>query len=333
MSVNRNHARNAVDAVITWVDGYDEAHRKKLADYLRQHGMARPETAASTRYNQHDEITYCVRSILKFAPWIRNIYIVTDGQKPPVIDDLHSTPGADKIKLVDHQHIFRGYESYLPTFNSLTIASMLWRIEELADRFICFCDDFSIIRPVSPDDFFRGNKTVLRGQWKTHYEQYWYRKWVNALGKYRFWPARPSVPNDHRHVQENAARMVGYDRRLFYVPHVPFPLKKETLARYFEENPEYLTDNIAHPFRSREQFEIITLAHHLEIIQKQAIIDNHYFEVTVNPAHHPFAKITKKLSLAARNDCVKFVCVQSIDEATPETRTYLLNWLDERIKA
>jgi len=319
---------NNVDAVITWVDGYDEAHRQKLAHYVKQKGIVRTESAAPTRYNQHNEIEHCVRSILTFAPWIRTLYIVTDGQKPPIIDALQSTPYADKVKLIDHSHIFRDYENYLPTFNSLTIASLLWRIEGLADQFLCFCDDFSLIRPVAKEDFFRGDQVVLRGDWKTHHDHYWHRKIMDFLP----FSINRKTSSDHRHVQENAARLVGYHRRLFYVPHVPFPLKKQTLAHYFSENPQCLLDNIAHPFRHRDQFEIITLAHHLEIAKNKAIIDKQYTEVTVNPAHHSQAKIEKKLAHASNNENIKFFCMQSIDEATPALRVQLINWLDNRIK-
>lgn len=324
--------KQEVDAVITWVDGYDEAHRQKLADYLKNRGMVRTESSAPTRYNQHDEIASCVCSILKFAPWIRNIYIVTDGQKPPIVDLLQTTPYGNKIRLIDHSQIFSGYETYLPTFNSLTIASMLWRIDGMANQFICFCDDFSIIRPVQYDDFFRGDKMVLRGEWKTHYEQYWHRKWLRTMQKFLPFPIKMAEVNDHRHVQENAARLTGFDQRLFYVPHVPFPLKRETLAQHFDKNPQHLIDNISHPFRSREQFEIITLAHHLEIAQKKAVFDNQYTEVTINPAHHSQAKIEKKLAQATHNEHVKFFCMQSIDEATPAFRDYLLNWLEQRTR-
>lgn len=326
-----NKKNQTIDAVITWVDGYDESHRQKLANYLEKHGMARLESAAPTRYNQHNEITFCVQSILKFAPWIRYIYIVTDGQKPAVFDKLQTSPYAQRVKLIDHTHLFRGYETFLPTFNSLTIATMLWRIEGLSEQFICFCDDFSIIRPVSPEDFFRDGKVVLRGEWKMHYERYWYRKWMRKTARYLPFSIKLADSSDHRHVQENAAKMVGYDQQLFYVPHVPFPLKKQTLANHFEKNPQHLLDNIAHPFRSREQFEIITLAHHLEHQQNQAIIDNHYTEVTINPAHHPRKKIEKKLSRAYENENVKFLCMQSIDEASPELRDYLVEWLNQRI--
>jgi len=47
-----------------------------------------------------------------------------------------------------------GGHEQLPTFNSLAIETMLWRIEGLADRFLYFNDDMMPVGPVKPADFF-----------------------------------------------------------------------------------------------------------------------------------------------------------------------------------
>ncbi|MCK7538205.1 MAG: hypothetical protein MZV63_48265 [Marinilabiliales bacterium] len=50
--------------------------------------------------------------------------MVTDDQDPGLHDD-GAAPGSRKrkiaLKIVDHRVIFRGYEQYLPTFNSSSI--------------------------------------------------------------------------------------------------------------------------------------------------------------------------------------------------------------------
>src|SRR5437868_13546377 len=78
---------------------------------------------------------------------------------------IAQTPFADKIKLVDHKDIFVGNEHCLPTFNTRSITSLLWKIPDLADQFIFLNDDFIVVRPVQPEDFFRESKMVLRGSW------------------------------------------------------------------------------------------------------------------------------------------------------------------------
>ena len=60
-----------------------------------------------------------------YAPWIRKIFIITNGQKPSWIKLDHP-----KISIVPHAEIFQK-ESDLPTFNSMAIEVHLHRINGL----------------------------------------------------------------------------------------------------------------------------------------------------------------------------------------------------------
>eukprot|EP00505_MAST-04D_sp_SCG-Rhode-Island_P006023 Stramenopile-MAST_4_protein_6023 len=37
---------------------------------------------SSNRYRDNQELKYSFRSLFKYAPWVRNIYLVTSGQVP-----------------------------------------------------------------------------------------------------------------------------------------------------------------------------------------------------------------------------------------------------------
>jgi hypothetical protein len=94
-----------------------------------------------------------------------------DGYQVPAAIDRRRAE-LDNIRIVDHREIFRGYERLLPTFNSLAIESMLWRIEGLADRFLYFNDDMMLVASVEPTDFFSiDGKVKLRGSWRNWTEQ------------------------------------------------------------------------------------------------------------------------------------------------------------------
>ena len=160
-------AEDAIDVVVAWVDGSDRKHRRKRDRYLADPGAnGQPERVASKdrRFSDNDEIRFCLRSIRNYAPWVRTIWLVTDNQIPASIDRRNAE--RDGIRIVDHREIFRGYQQLLPTFNSLAIESMLWRIEGLADRFLYFNDDMMLVGPVKPTDFFSDEgKVNLRGRW------------------------------------------------------------------------------------------------------------------------------------------------------------------------
>src|SRR5829696_6591355 len=140
---------DAIDVVIAWVDGADRKHRARRKRYLADPGGdAKPKRAAhiEQRFSDNDEIRFCLRSIHNYAPWVRTIWLVTDNQVPAAIHRRRAS--RHNVHIVDHREIFRGYEQFLPTFNSLAIETMLWRIEGLADRFLYFNDDMMLVGPV-----------------------------------------------------------------------------------------------------------------------------------------------------------------------------------------
>ena len=65
-----------IDAVITWVDGSEPNYKLKLEENLKN------KRIINRQYTQANEIVFCVASIIKFAPFVRKIFIVTDKQKP-----------------------------------------------------------------------------------------------------------------------------------------------------------------------------------------------------------------------------------------------------------
>ncbi len=141
-----------IDAVITWVDGADPAHRAKMAEYLPKSGATRG--ADPTRFASVDEIIYCVLSIMKYAPYFNKIYIVTDAQTPPVFEAvMREFPDQlKKIIIIDHTRIFYSFEKYLPIFNSISIETALHRIPGLNEHFVYFNDDVFLIRPTLFED-------------------------------------------------------------------------------------------------------------------------------------------------------------------------------------
>ncbi|MFG3259853.1 stealth conserved region 3 domain-containing protein [Streptomyces sp. NPDC048172] len=138
-----------VDAVYTWVDGSDPAWRERRA---RAGGGAYHEEAANpARYASHDELRYSLRSLRFYAPWIRDVYLVTDEQVPPWLDA--TAPG---LRVVSHKEIFTDPDA-LPTFNSHAIESQLHHIEGLSEHFLYLNDDVFLGRLTTARDFFLGN--------------------------------------------------------------------------------------------------------------------------------------------------------------------------------
>ncbi len=123
--------------MITWVDDSDSEWIIKKDHYLEKDGNLNDVSKASSRFANHDELKYCLRSIYKYAPWINHIFIVTDNQVPEWLNENHS-----KISIIDHKEIIK--KKYLPVFNSLAIENSLHKIPKLSEYYLYFNDDFFI---------------------------------------------------------------------------------------------------------------------------------------------------------------------------------------------
>lgn len=65
-----------VDVVFTWVNGTDPQHIALLGRYVKN-----PQSLGIL-FRDYGMLRFGVRSIEKFVPWVRNIYIYTNGQVP-----------------------------------------------------------------------------------------------------------------------------------------------------------------------------------------------------------------------------------------------------------
>lgn len=319
-----------VDIVITWVDGADPAHQKKRQHALEIQAISEQEAIAPTRFNQVGEIDFCLQSIFKFAPWFRKIYIITDNQIPTILDKLKNTSLGERISIVDHSVIYQGYEHYLPTFNSLSIEAMMWRIPDLSEHFIYFNDDCMLLRPVSIEDFFLNNKLVLRGHWKTQVNNQWAYVFPRFLS--HLMPFLDRKIPQFRCQQENSAQLMGFKRQFFHLPHAPFPLKKSLFQKLYEQNVNFLTQQIDHKVRHAHQhIPVSLLVHQLLQSKRGYVIDSCKTSTMIHASAHSFHKIKNRLNKAQKLNHVTFLCVQSLDEGIPEVSAYIIRWLKQHL--
>nr|XP_057919911.1 N-acetylglucosamine-1-phosphotransferase subunits alpha/beta-like isoform X2 [Doryrhamphus excisus] len=102
----------------------------------------------ANRFEDNDALRHSLRSVEKFAPWVRHIFVVTNGQIPFWLD--LSNP---RLSIVTHKEIFLNH-SHLPTFSSGAIESHLHRIPGISQKFIYLNDDIMLGKDVWLDDFY-----------------------------------------------------------------------------------------------------------------------------------------------------------------------------------
>lgn len=319
----------SIDAVIAWVDGQDPKHFQKRTKRQKELNLPISENLSSTRYESNYEINYCVLSILKYAPYINNIFIVTDQQTPKIFEDCERNyPGSsERITIIDHKELF---PDYLPNFNSLSIATTLSNIPGLSDRYIYFNDDVFLIKPTQEEDFFVGDRPVLRGAWKVNssYRNSWnFLKKLTQIGRIKNYQPRVSF----HLTQWTAAKLAGFKLRFWSNSHTPHPLNKKVLNSYFKDHPNIFQENIKHPFRVSTQFSAIALNNHLE----KKVYQNKY-SAPIQAAYIKFRPekdyIRHKINdLSSEESTDLFLCVQNLDAMPQEDRNLLFSTLDNLI--
>jgi len=319
-----------IDVVIAWVDGNDPLLTEKRNKYLNLENKSSRHTGShSTFFASSNEIRYCVLSIMKYAPFIRNIFIVTDGQDPDLYDDIktHFPEKLNSVRVVDHTEIFEGFEKYLPTFNSISIANMIWRIKGLSDNFVYFNDDVFLIRMVTEETWFVNNRPVLRGNWRLP------PVWKNMIDRIKKTISKylSGKPEYHPKLsfyqrQWKTAQMLGMRYRYFFHCHTPHPLNRKRIEKFFSENEALLEKNISYRFRNADQFLMGALAYHLEILSGNKLFSKR------NLAYlHPYysdKRLNKKIRKCENDQRIKFGCVQSLEMVGAEQQKKIFRWMD-----
>lgn len=329
-NVDPSTGESPVDAVITWVDGEDPAHVNRRMAYMdRSETLEQPPIptgATLTRFIDNGELDFCIRSIRLFAPWIRTIYLVTDNQCPP-----HLTEEKRKefnIRLIDHKEIFRGYEWALPTFNSRTIESVVWRIDGLSEQFLYFNDDIFLARPIQRTELFRGDQAVLRGYWNRIGSygplRLQYNRLISRFTKSLFGITRSM----HHLLQMRSAELAGLEGRYFRFPHLPRPLRRSTLEQFFDMNPEVLEKNIVHRFRNHDQFSSVFLGSYLDILQDRAVLQQPTDYTMINGEVDPALLIRRKIQSVESGD-VNFLTLQGVERIRERVRIELYSRLQD----
>ncbi|MBF2718720.1 Stealth CR1 domain-containing protein [Psychrobacter sp. NG254] len=298
-----------LDVVIAWVDGTDPILKQKREQYKSGKTVA-SDAVTATRFASDDEIYYNIASIIKYVPFVRHIYIVTDQQQPEFIDEFanQNICSADTIRVVDHKDIFSGYEQFLPTFNTRSIETMIWNIKGLSDYFIYMNDDFFFNQPVVIDDFLDAEKLMIHGHWRKNAA-------LNAklnFRKSRFKLFGTPIQPRHTIAQMLSAKILGMDQ-FFEIHHYPHIVDKTILKDHLLAHPQLLTEQIKYKFRDVAQVNPITLMNHLKIQKDEAHLKP---ETSINYLKNKDS--VENFVLDLEDKTIKYGCIQSLDLLEPD---------------
>ena len=132
-----------IDVVINYID-------------LNDPNLIRNNLTRIAKDKEHDELKYCIRSILKNIPWIRKIFILMPNEKVRFLKNYSEIK--EKIIYVHDKDIL-GHESA----NIHAFQYRIWKLKEfgLSENFISMDDDFFIGKPIKKSDFFYVENNIV----------------------------------------------------------------------------------------------------------------------------------------------------------------------------
>ncbi len=298
-----------IDVVYTWVDDADPAWRETRDRALAAESgeVYHPSATDDARFRSQDELRYSLRSLAMYAPWVRHVYLVTNGQVPSWLRRDH--PG---LTVVPHSAIFDD-PADLPTFNSNAIISQLHHIAGLSEHYLFLNDDVFLGDRVEPSDFFTPNG----------FARVFPSNARRAFGR--------ATPDDetHQNLTRNIRTLleqefgVTVSRAILHTPHPQLrSLHDELEARFATAYRQ----TVSHRFR-----------HHSDVVGDQM---HHYYAQIVGrgvPSRIRYSYIqlnhdavARLKELATKRDRQTF-CLNDVPRETdkPIPSGYVRNWLEE----
>ena len=299
LSLDQNLARLSihdvpfvVDAVYLWVDGSDPKWLKKKRKFSAE---ADSHGTSDSRFTSRNELYFSIATLLKNAPWINRIWLVTDGQTPD-LGDL-----ADRVTLVDHKKFIP--KEFLPTFNSHVITSHLHRIKGLAENFLYLNDDILFGRPLTPSAWFDSHGRCLIRYTRTTLPGFSVRG-VDVIHEARQRTVRSAID-------------AGLQISMRSIQHGPHPMRKSTMEQMWNRFGDELTATSRNRFRTQADLVPEWLHNFLAYSSGDAVIGGKltYSYIVLN-AKSSLAKI---VYLALRRP-PSVVCLNDVSEIAESDR-------------
>lgn len=257
-----------IDFVVTWVDGEDPAwvREKRRYEGTRSSIQVKEENS-DCRYRNDGLLRYWFRSVEKYAPWVNKIHFVSCGQKPEWLNENHP-----QLNIVSHSDYIPS--EYLPTFCSRTIELNFHRIKGLSEHFVLFNDDEYLLRPVSPDFYFKKGNPVLDTDLK--YPKMGYSNFSRTVFNdyclindsfnikksiWSNWGKWFSVSSlgIKRAGNNFMSFLVNKTLPFFQYGHIPLPHLKSSFNEVWDQWPDILDTTCMHKFRADDQVNQVLL--------------------------------------------------------------------------
>lgn len=270
-----------IDLVFTWVNADDEEWQKLYATYAP---AKKSDATSRARFHNRNELLYSLRSWDQYAPFIRNVFIVSNC-RPPQWIDLDNK----RMQWVPHEAILPA--SALPTFSSHAIEACLHKIPGLAKHFIYSNDDCFLTRTSTAGDFFYPN-----GIAKVRLEPYGQ---VNGTPD----ASHPDYLNGARNAKALVENAFGLSPTQLTV-HAPSALRRDVLEELERKFGDHIKVTVQNKFRAPQDVAVASFFHaHYALLAGKAVPDE--TTVWLVKENHNFQKKIARLKTLKRRSSRK----------------------------
>lgn len=286
-----------VDYVIPYVDCSDINWLLTYKDYVS--GPCGWSNNA-TRFRDWETLRYQLRSIERYMPWIRNIYIVMSISESQIPQWLNTQN--ERIHIVwDWEIVPR---EYLPVFNSNVIDLYISRIDGLSEHYLYACDDYIVMRNLQPEDFFSDNGIKL------------------YVDKYKFndWTYSRTIINSNQLICPQYIVKTDDYYLLPYCQHAIVPHLKSENQKILEKYQKEIENSLS---RFRESKNLTWLIYPLSLMMKGQL-EKGYIKTKLNALYNESSVINTDFS-----DCDVIVLNDEFCGDFEKAKAMLINRLEE----
>lgn len=287
----------SVDYVIPYVDCSDINWLLTYKDYVS--GPCGWSNNA-TRFRDWETLRYQLRSIERYMPWIRNIYIVMSISESQIPQWLNTQN--ERIHIVwDWEIVPR---EYLPVFNSNVIDLYISRIDGLSEHYLYACDDYIVMRNLQPEDFFSDNGIKL------------------DVDKYQFndWTYSRTIINSNQLICPQYIVKTDDYYLLPYCQHAIVPHLKSENQKILEKYQKEIENSLS---RFRESKNLTWLIYPLSLMMKGQL-EKGYIKTKLNALYNESSVINTDFS-----DCDVIVLNDEFCGDFEKAKAMLINRLEE----
>lgn len=307
----------SIDAVYTWVnfldpkwrDAYDRFGALEAAKRVKRD----PANAGAIRHADNGELRYSLRSLERYAPFVRRIHLVIDGSPPEWLDT-----SASDVSVLSHREIFPdGFP--LPVFSSDLIEAFLWRIPGLSEQYVYFNDDMLLASECTPGDFFDAQgRSVVRaipdliyaplGPVDSVYNQM-LRNTERAIRRRLSPTYHPRFPTRKPWVPMIVRRLIQKKLALNGTAHIAQPFQRSLWPLFHEVFAKELATLSASRFRHHGGFCVNVAYQYLAYQQRKALFtfDSSDLYISRRASAGELKALQEDVRDAARNG-IKFLC-------------------------